>query len=219
MGSKIARLVRDIFLAMLMFIIHGMLFNTIGINNYAINLIYTIFLLGLMVVFVKWSKIVAFSSGIIMWIIVYILKNGMNNFLITAQEVIRYGIAIALVVFVLGYALSKEFGIKIFGGNKRGHQPKIRDPFEKGHRKSSSPSYDNDDYDEDVCPICGRRLTWVPEHSVATNDFNNREEREWEYDYSDEHHPSGKWVTKKYHDRVYETVEAHYECPVHGEVY
>ena len=88
---------------MLMFIIHGLLFNTIGINNYAINLAYSIFLLGLMVVFVKWSKIVAFSSGIIMWIIVYILKNGMNNFLITAQGVIRYGIASAFVVFVLGY--------------------------------------------------------------------------------------------------------------------
>ena len=75
---------------------------------------------------------------------------------------------------------SKEFGIKIFGGNKREHQPKIRDPFEKNHRKSPSPSYDNDDYDEDVYPICGRRLTWVPEYSVATNDFHNRGESVYE---------------------------------------
>ena len=65
----------------------------------------------------------------------------------------------------------------------------------KSCRKLSS--YRNDDYvGKDIYPIYDRRPTWVPEYSVATNDFNNKKECEWKYGYLDEHHSFEKWVTK-----------------------
>lgn len=42
-------------------------------------------------------------------VLLYILKNGMNNFLIIVQKVAKYGIVIAFVVFVL-YAAEGLYG-------------------------------------------------------------------------------------------------------------
>lgn len=125
-------------------------------------------------------------------------------------------LGIILVSIVVGF-----FVLSLHGGNSYHRSSGYSSLFDdddympkkkkKSAQQKKKSSYDN------ACPRCGAQMVWMPEDRRPTNEFNDYEEEERINDYSfDPDHPRDKTVKIRHHDRIYETIPAHYYCPQCG---